>query len=255
MGTELDKATQSQLARGARMVEVLKQQQYSPMPVEEQVMILYAATRGFMDDVPRGRACGSSRRSSWSTCGRRSRRSSRASGTSGRCRSPRCSPRPSAAFKKTLLANGEDTGHPQADRQRPQHPQDHADHGAGGPVQGHEAHGRASTRQRRSARRVVRLLPEALGAAPASLEAAQELAAHPLGALRAAVKKVLLFCVTSSRGLCGGYNAKVIQAARARMEQLRAGGQGAAAGRHGEEGPGLFRFHNQPVDHRHRRRG
>ena len=52
MGTELDKATQNQLARGARMVEVLKQQQYSPLPVEEQVMILYAATRGFMDDVP-----------------------------------------------------------------------------------------------------------------------------------------------------------------------------------------------------------
>jgi len=51
MGTELDKATQNQLARGARMVEVLKQQQYSPLPVEEQVMILYAATRGFMDDV------------------------------------------------------------------------------------------------------------------------------------------------------------------------------------------------------------
>ena len=55
MGTELDKATQAQLARGARLVEVLKQQQYSPMPVEEQVMVLYAATRGFLDDVPVGR--------------------------------------------------------------------------------------------------------------------------------------------------------------------------------------------------------
>jgi F-type H+-transporting ATPase subunit alpha len=52
MGTELDKATQNQLARGARMVEVLKQPQYSPLAVEEQVMILYAATRGFLDDVP-----------------------------------------------------------------------------------------------------------------------------------------------------------------------------------------------------------
>ncbi len=52
MGTELDKATQNQLARGARLVEALKQQQYSPMPVEEQVILLYAATRGFMDDVP-----------------------------------------------------------------------------------------------------------------------------------------------------------------------------------------------------------
>ncbi|HVP19403.1 MAG TPA: F0F1 ATP synthase subunit alpha [Spirochaetia bacterium] len=52
MGTELDKATQAQLARGARLVEALKQQQYTPMAVEEQVMVLYAATRGFLDDVP-----------------------------------------------------------------------------------------------------------------------------------------------------------------------------------------------------------
>ena len=55
MGTELDKATQAQLARGARLVEALKQQQYSPLPVEEQVMVLFAATRGFLDDVPVGR--------------------------------------------------------------------------------------------------------------------------------------------------------------------------------------------------------
>jgi F-type H+-transporting ATPase subunit alpha len=55
MGTELDRATQNQLARGARLVEVLKQAQFSPMPVEEQVIALYAATRGFIDDVPVGR--------------------------------------------------------------------------------------------------------------------------------------------------------------------------------------------------------
>jgi F-type H+-transporting ATPase subunit alpha len=55
MGTELDRATQNQLSRGARLVEVLKQPQFSPMPVEEQVMALYVATRGFIDDVPIGR--------------------------------------------------------------------------------------------------------------------------------------------------------------------------------------------------------
>jgi F-type H+-transporting ATPase subunit alpha len=55
MGTELDRATQAQLARGARLVEMLKQAQFSPMPVEEQVISLYAATRGFVDDVPVGR--------------------------------------------------------------------------------------------------------------------------------------------------------------------------------------------------------
>jgi F-type H+-transporting ATPase subunit alpha len=50
-GSELDTATQRQLARGARIVEVLKQPQYQPVPVEQQVMIIYAVTNGFLDDV------------------------------------------------------------------------------------------------------------------------------------------------------------------------------------------------------------
>jgi F-type H+-transporting ATPase subunit alpha len=50
-GSELDAATQRELARGARTVEVLKQPQYSPVPVERQVAIIFAATNGFLDDV------------------------------------------------------------------------------------------------------------------------------------------------------------------------------------------------------------
>ncbi len=50
-GSELDAATQRQLARGARSVEVLKQPQYSPVPVENQVVIIYALTNGHLDDV------------------------------------------------------------------------------------------------------------------------------------------------------------------------------------------------------------
>ncbi len=50
-GTDLDAATQKQLARGARTVEVLKQPQYVPMPFEEQVMIIYAVTNGHLDDI------------------------------------------------------------------------------------------------------------------------------------------------------------------------------------------------------------
>jgi F-type H+/Na+-transporting ATPase subunit alpha len=52
MGTELDASTQKQLDRGIRLVEVLKQGQYIPMGVEEQVSILFAATQGFLDKVP-----------------------------------------------------------------------------------------------------------------------------------------------------------------------------------------------------------
>jgi len=51
-GSELDKATQAQLARGERLVEVLKQSQYKPMPVEQQVMIVAAANMGLLDDIP-----------------------------------------------------------------------------------------------------------------------------------------------------------------------------------------------------------
>jgi F-type H+-transporting ATPase subunit alpha len=49
---QLDKATQAQLARGQRLTEILKQDQYSPLPVEKQVLILYVATSGSLDTVP-----------------------------------------------------------------------------------------------------------------------------------------------------------------------------------------------------------
>ncbi|HTU20481.1 MAG TPA: F0F1 ATP synthase subunit alpha [Gemmataceae bacterium] len=52
LGTELDKATQSQLDRGYRMVEILKQPQFKPMNVIDQVMIIYAGTKGHLDKVP-----------------------------------------------------------------------------------------------------------------------------------------------------------------------------------------------------------
>jgi F-type H+-transporting ATPase subunit alpha len=52
LGTELDDATQRQLDRGARMVELLKQPQYSPYPVEQQVLSIYAGAKGFLDKLP-----------------------------------------------------------------------------------------------------------------------------------------------------------------------------------------------------------
>jgi len=51
-GSELDKATMQQLERGRRTVEILKQPQYEPMPVAEQVAIIFAVTKGYLDDVP-----------------------------------------------------------------------------------------------------------------------------------------------------------------------------------------------------------
>ena len=51
-GSDLDAATQRLLARGARLTELLKQPQYSPLKVEEQVCVIYAGTRGYLDRIP-----------------------------------------------------------------------------------------------------------------------------------------------------------------------------------------------------------
>jgi len=53
-GSDLDKATQAQLTRGARLVEILKQPQYAPLPVERQVALIYAGTNGYLDTVALG---------------------------------------------------------------------------------------------------------------------------------------------------------------------------------------------------------
>src|SRR5207249_2576935 len=50
-GSDLDKATQAQLARGGRLVEILKQGQYAPVPFERQVLVIYAGTNGHLDDL------------------------------------------------------------------------------------------------------------------------------------------------------------------------------------------------------------
>jgi F-type H+-transporting ATPase subunit alpha len=51
-GSDLDKATKARLERGARTVEVMKQAQYKPMPVEKQVLSLWAVKEGYCDDIP-----------------------------------------------------------------------------------------------------------------------------------------------------------------------------------------------------------
>lgn len=51
-GSELDEATQAQLTRGERMVEILKQDKFDPYPLEKQVMIIFAGTKGYLDSIP-----------------------------------------------------------------------------------------------------------------------------------------------------------------------------------------------------------
>ena len=53
-GSDLDKASQQQLNRGKHLVEILKQDQYQPLPVEKQIMIIWAGTKGYLDDLEVG---------------------------------------------------------------------------------------------------------------------------------------------------------------------------------------------------------
>jgi F-type H+-transporting ATPase subunit alpha len=53
-GTELDRISQAQLDRGERLTEVLKQNQFHPLPVEKQILIIYAGNRGFLDEFKVG---------------------------------------------------------------------------------------------------------------------------------------------------------------------------------------------------------
>ena len=50
--SDLDKVTRDMLERGVRLVEILKQGQYQPLPVEKQIVIIYAGTKGYLDDLP-----------------------------------------------------------------------------------------------------------------------------------------------------------------------------------------------------------
>ena len=54
-GSDLDETTQRQLNRGERVVEMLKQNQYSPMNVPDQIAVVYAASRGYLDELPIGK--------------------------------------------------------------------------------------------------------------------------------------------------------------------------------------------------------
>jgi F-type H+-transporting ATPase subunit alpha len=54
-GSDLDKATQQQLRRGEKVTEIMKQPQYEPLPLEKEVVIIFAATNGYIDDVPKDR--------------------------------------------------------------------------------------------------------------------------------------------------------------------------------------------------------
>ena len=213
-GSDLDAATKRQLDRGERLVEILKQGQYAPLPVEKQVVIIYAATNGHLDELPVDavqryerelyafleakhpevlerdpREEGADRRRE----GEARRRARRVrEGCSG------------------LAVDAEPQGHPQADRHGPLDAADHQGHedGRGGEAAPRAGRGRARAAVRREAGRDVRARsPPA--STPRRIRCSR-------GARSSGSTSLVL---TSDRGLCGGYNANLLRQAEAFLRE------------------------------------
>ena len=223
-GSDLDAATQRQLARGARLVEVLKQPQYQPVPVEKQVAIIYAVTNGYLDDVDGASTSGSGSGTSSTTSRPSSRRSSKDIRT-----------------KKAL--DDDLTGQPQG-----------GDRGLQAAVhgrlmaKGRQLKGRirsvqntrkitrtmelvATSKLKRAQDRVVAARPyaEALREVIADLSrpswrSASRCSGARRRRRRAAPARAAVILLTSNRGLAGAFNANLIKEARRRIEQLESEG-------------------------------
>ena len=212
-GSDLDRATQTQLARGQRMVEILKQGQYQPLPVEKQVVIIFAGTQGLLDDVPVDAGAGVRGVLLWLARAARSRRSSPRSATRRRS-ATRCASQLTTAIdrgqdrvrrrqgrSRPPSAHGDAPRHPAADPIRPVDAEDHPRHEAGGggeAAPGAGAHpGRPAVRQQDGA------------SCSANLVSGAERRGHPLLEQREGPRRQIVI-ITADRGLAGAFNSNII---------------------------------------------
>ena len=224
--SDLDAATQRLLARGARLTELLKQPQFSPMPVEEQVVSIFAGTRGYLDKVE----VANDRRASRRRCSASSRRKSaeilqsirdKREIVAGRprrsCRpSSTASPRPSP--DRARARHGQPQGSAAPHPQRPLDAEDHL---------GDEDGGRLAPAPRAGAGRggaaLCERMERMLGSLAANLRGMAN--APPLLAGTGKDAVHLLVVATSDRGLAGGFNATILREARRTIRELAGRGQ------------------------------
>ena len=242
-GSDLDAATQRQLARGARMVEVLKQPQYQPVPVEEQVVVLYAVTNGYVDDVdvPQHAPVGS-------RLHRVAARASRPQVLAG------------IRDKKTLddavkgRTRGSDRGI-QADVQArltwrriarsrggsapSTTPARSRGRWSWSPRPSSSAPRIASSRRGRTRRRCAEVIADL---ATPDLASQFPLLRTPAKPREGGPDAAVVILITSNRGLAGGFNANLIKEARRRIEALTAEGYQVELIGVGKKGIGFFRY-------------
>ena len=240
-GSDLDAATQKQLARGARLVEVLKQPQYQPVPVEKQVAIIYAVTNGHLDDVQvthirqwerdfleyleATQPAGPERDPDQEGAGRRPHQPAQ-----GRDR------RVQAAVRGGVMAKGRQLK------------------GRIRSVQNTRKITRtmelvATSKLKRAQDRVVAARPyaEALREVMADLvtpELAERfpLLRRPAPPAKGGPRRAALILITSNRGLAGAFNSNLIKEARRRIEKLEGEGYTVDLYGIGKKGIGFFKY-------------
>ena len=224
--SDLDAATQRLLARGARLTELLKQPQFSPVPVEEQVVVIFAGTRGYLDRSKSPMSAASKQPMLERVAGA-------AAGTArgdphrgrdlgaeiekGLGRVPR---RLRQDLRLTLAepADAEPQGPAEPHPQRPVDPEDHLGDEDGrrlaAAARAGAGRGRAALRAAHGARARFARRPHGRAAG-----------APPLLAGTGKDDMHLLVVATSDRGLAGGFNASILREARRRIRELETAGQ------------------------------
>ena len=224
--SDLDASTQRLLARGSRLTELLKQPQFSPVPVEEQVVSIFAGTRGYLDQIAVADVGRFETSACCANCGPRIRKFSKRSAPSRRSRrrSKRRSPSSSTASSRPSHDTDRDRLDAEPERpagkdpQRQVNPEDHlGDEGGGGlaaaPCAG-AGRGRPSlcAADGACARLARRTYDRAAGAPPLLVGTGRD-------------ETHLIVVATSDRGLAGGFNTSILREARRRIRELEAAGK------------------------------
>ena len=241
--SDLDAATRAQLERGARLTELLKQGQYVPLPVEKQVVIVYAGTNGYIDKLPVDslreyeeelyRYIDEKHPELWKEIrekgeltdeikkqARQGAQEVHRSAFGGERRRSDGLTRPSDAQPEN---------HPQAHLERQEHAEDHARHEDGrrrAPEPRAAAHPRAAPVRREDRRGAGR------GDGSSSERRLGAGSKRSIRCSRAARRQSTLFLViTSDRGLCGAFNTNILRARRAALARARGAGPKGADSR------------------------
>ncbi len=249
-GSELDKVSQAQLDRGYRLTEVLKQPQNAPVPVEEQVIAIYAATNGFVDDIP----VQDVQRFESELLALREGRTRRPAGGdplhegAARHRQDRRGHRRVQEGVRALRDRNRVVGKRMAGGQER--------------VLRRRIRSVESTKKITrameliAASRIVRAQQAIAAARPyvakmsevvAHLADTPDAASHPLFREVESVQQVAIIAITADRGLAGGYNSSIIRATERRMRDHRAAGRETQLVIVGRKGDNYFRHRNQPI--------